>query len=114
MCLRWRCPSGMRKSRHSRRIVPDQTFANRICLGRLRRGPQHGHAHRGDALIQLLGEDAVSVVDEEAEGMILRESFAQLLLGPVCAGMIGDVDVQDSSPGPVPSERTHKGYGIWL
>ncbi len=30
--------------------------------------------------------------------MITRECFAQLLLGPVCAGMIGDVDVQDSSP----------------
>lgn len=30
--------------------------------------------------------------------MITRECFAQLLLGPVCAGVIGDVDVQDFSP----------------
>jgi hypothetical protein len=54
-------------------------------------------------MIQLLGEDAVPVVDEEAERMISRECFAQLLLGPVSAGMIGDVDAQDSS-----STQLHK------
>jgi len=29
----------------------NQAFANRICFGRSRRGPQHAHAHRGYGLI---------------------------------------------------------------
>ena len=29
----------------------NQAFANRICFGRLGRGPQHAHAHRGYGLI---------------------------------------------------------------
>jgi hypothetical protein len=75
----------------------NETFANRIGLGRLRRRPQHAHAHGGYALIQFPGEDAVPVVDEEPEGVIAREPFAQLLLRPLCAGVIGDIEMQDSS-----------------
>jgi hypothetical protein len=37
-------------------------------------------------------------MDEEAERMITRKCLAHLLLGPLGAGVIGDVDVQDSSP----------------
>jgi hypothetical protein len=36
-------------------------------------------------------------VDEEAKRMIPRERFAQLLLGPIRTGVIGDIDVQDSA-----------------
>jgi hypothetical protein len=37
-------------------------------------------------------------MDEEAEGMNIGERFPQLLQGPLCAGMIGDIAVQDSAP----------------
>ena len=49
-------------------------------------------------MVQVPGKDTVAIVDEEAEPMITRECFAQLLLGPLRAGVIGDVDVQDSAP----------------
>src|ERR1700688_3277580 len=37
-------------------------------------------------------------MDEEAERMIIWERFPQLLQGPLRAGVIGDIDVQDSAP----------------
>ncbi|MCU1335391.1 MAG: hypothetical protein JWO19_972 [Bryobacterales bacterium] len=76
----------------------DHTFASGICLGRPERRPQYAHAHGGHSFIQFLGEDAVPIVDQEAERMITGECFTQLLLGPFRAGVIGDVDVQDSAP----------------
>src|ERR1700687_5902470 len=37
-------------------------------------------------------------MDEEAERMIIWESLPQLLQGPLRAGVIGDIDLQDSAP----------------
>jgi len=37
-------------------------------------------------------------MDEKTERMIIRERFPQLLQGPLRAGVIGDVVVQDSAP----------------
>ena len=37
-------------------------------------------------------------MDEEAERMIPRECFAQLLLGPLRAWVVSDVEVENSSP----------------
>ena len=71
------------------------TLANSISLGRPQRRTQYAYVHGGYGFIQFLGKDTVPVVDEEVERMITRKSFAQLLLGPLRAGVIGDVDVQD-------------------
>jgi len=88
----------MRKSRHSRRIVPTSRSQAALDRGRLRRRSQHALAHGGNGLIQFLGEDAVPIVKEEAERMITGQCFPQLLQGPFPTGVIGGVDVQDSSP----------------
>jgi hypothetical protein len=61
----------------------DQAFANSIRLGRPERRPQYAHAHVSDGLIQFLREDAVPVVDEEAERMITGQCFPQLLAGSI-------------------------------
>jgi hypothetical protein len=46
-------------------------------------------------LIQRLGEDAVSVMDEEAVAVVNRDGFTQLLKGPCRGGMRGHIDVED-------------------
>lgn len=77
-------------------LPPDRShhpFASGICLGRTERRPQYAHAHSPYGLIQVSGEDVVPVMDEEAERMIIGERFSQLLDGPFCAGMIGDIEV---------------------
>jgi hypothetical protein len=76
----------------------DQAFANSIRLGRPERRPQYAHVDGGHGFIQFPGEDAIPVVDQEAERLITAECFPQLLLGPFRAGVIGDVDVQNPAP----------------
>src|ERR1700730_11081298 len=44
------------------------------------------------------GENAVPVMDEVAERVITWERFPQLLQGPLGAGVIGDIDVQNPAP----------------
>jgi hypothetical protein len=75
-----------------------QTFASGMSFGRSSRRPTDAHAHSRYGLIQFPWEDAVPVMDEKTERMIIRERFPQLLQGPLRAGVIGDVVVQDSAP----------------
>src|SRR5437867_7232612 len=46
-------------------------------------------------MVELLGENAVAVVDEEAIAMVCWERFAQLLQGPGSCGMRCHIDMQD-------------------
>jgi hypothetical protein len=62
------------------------TLASGVCFGRSTRRVQYAHPHAGNRLVYFPGEDAVPVMDEEAERMIIRERFPQLLQGPLCAG----------------------------
>ena len=53
-------------------------------------------------------------MDEEAERMIIGERFPQLLQGPLRAGMIGDIAVQDSAPAQFQEDEHIQGCGIGL
>ena len=46
-------------------------------------------------LIQLLRENAILVVDEEAIGMVRWHGCRQLLEGPRCRGLSRDIGMQD-------------------
>jgi hypothetical protein len=51
------------------------------------------------ALIELLGVDAISIMDEEARRVVERHRFASLLQRPLCRGVSGHIDVQETAAG---------------
>jgi hypothetical protein len=76
---------------------PQYPFTDGIGLWTVRWGLQHVQAQVADAPVQGLGEDAVTVMDEEAVPMIRRERFPQLLQGPLRRRMSCDVDMEQSA-----------------
>src|SRR4030095_10469761 len=50
-----------------------------------------------DALIKLLGEDAIPVMQEKAIGVVSQDHLAQLLHSPLSGGVCGYVAVQEAS-----------------
>jgi hypothetical protein len=53
--------------------------AERIGLGTAHRGFEHSQPQVAYALVELLGEDRIAVMDEETVGMIRWDRIAQLL-----------------------------------
>jgi len=60
----------------------DEPLAEGICLGALRWRFQDPQSQVPYALIKLLGENAVAVMEQKTVGMVSGNSFAQLLQGP--------------------------------
>src|SRR6516225_2631313 len=74
-----------------------QTLAYGVGLGRPHWCSQDPHTHCLHASVQVLGKNAVPVVDHEAIGMIVRKRFSKLLQGPLCRWVGGHVLVENSS-----------------
>ena len=76
-----RCASeiGISQSRHSRRIVPINAFADRVRHRAARRRLQHPQPEPFDGFIQALREDAVPIVDQIAVGSLETDRLPQLL-----------------------------------
>ena len=53
-----------------------------------------------ETLVDLLSEDAVAIVDQEAVGMLARQRFPELLQGPFRRGM-GRYVLVDNLAGPI-------------
>src|SRR5262245_61878982 len=49
------------------------------------------------ALVDVIGEKSIPVMDEHAVGVISRDGFSELLHGPRRRGMSGDIDMQEPS-----------------
>src|SRR5215468_2799427 len=64
----------------------DEPLAERIGLRRPYRRLAHPQPQVADALVELVREDAIAVMDEEAIGMVSGNRFAQLLECPGCSG----------------------------
>ena len=64
-----------------------QSLAHRVGLGGSHGRPQNSHPQVREALVDVLSEDAVAIVDQEAVGMISRQRFSELLLRPIRRGM---------------------------
>ena len=59
----------------------------------------HVQPHMTHALVNVFGEDSISVVDEHAIGVVSRYRFAELLHGPLRCGISCDIDVKESAAG---------------
>jgi hypothetical protein len=70
-----------------------------IGLGTPRRCFQDPETQVPHLLIELLGEDAVPVMDQEAVAVVSWDRFAQLLHRPVGCWVLGHMDMQDSAAG---------------
>src|SRR5207253_2990 len=64
---------------------PNHAFAGRICFRRRYRRSQHFDTQRPDRVIEMLGEDLVSVMDKILVPAFLPNHRTQLLEGPVRA-----------------------------
>jgi hypothetical protein len=51
------------------------------------------------ALIALVGEDTIAVMDQEAGAMVSWDRFMQLLQGPVFGGMVGYMRMENPAAG---------------
>ena len=74
----------------------DHSFADRIRLRRPRWRFQHTQAQRLDRFVQVLREDAVSIVKQVTVGTVHTNNFSQLLQGPVRARVCRDIDAHQS------------------
>src|SRR5215467_4928715 len=77
----------------------DEPLAEGIGLRRPDRRLAHPHPQVADALVQLLREDTITIMNQEAVGMVSGNRFAQLLQGPRrCRGR-RDIDRYDAACG---------------
>src|SRR5215831_14235463 len=75
--------------------APAHSLADRVGLGGSHGRPQNSHSQVRETLVDVLSEDAVAVVDQEAAGMISRQRFPELLERPFRRGMGRDVLVDN-------------------
>src|SRR6516225_3560006 len=64
--------------------APAQSLAHRARLRS--RPPQNSDTQVRETLVDLLNEDAIAIVDDEAVGMIARQGFPELLCRPPSDG----------------------------
>ena len=74
-----------------------QAFAESVRLGRSERRFQDAQAHRLQSEIQPGGVNAITVMDDEAWWSLSCDCLPELLKSPLCGGMGGDVEVDDSA-----------------
>src|SRR4029450_153538 len=82
-----------------------QTLAHGVCFGRPYRCSQYSHTHSLHASVQVLGKDAIPVVDHESIGMLVRKRLAKLLQGPLRRWVGSHVLVENS---PCPDLYNHE------
>jgi hypothetical protein len=59
--------------------APAQSLAHRVGLGGSHGRPQNSHPQVRQTLVDVLSEDAVAIMDQEAVGMISRQRFPELV-----------------------------------
>ena len=82
------------KSRHSRRRVPKSRSHRALAWG-LHGGLEDTYPQMAYALVELLGEDGIAVMEQETRGVIGWDRLTQLLQRPPCRGMCGHVGMQN-------------------
>src|SRR5215831_7637369 len=68
-----------------------ESLAHRVRLRGSHRRPQNPYTQIGKALVDFLGEDAVSIVDDKSVRMIARQCLPELLERPFRRRMGSDV-----------------------
>lgn len=81
-------------------FTPDganQPLTMSICQRRPRRCLQDLKTKVSQTIVERGGEDRVTIVDEVAVAVLPGKRLAKLLKRPLCRGMLGDVEMEDSS-----------------
>ena len=86
---------GSKKSRHSRRRLPPSRSHTEFAFGARTGVQKNPYAQIPKTLVDLLREDTVPIVDDEAIGVIARQRFPELLERPFRRGMGRDVVVEN-------------------
>jgi hypothetical protein len=87
---------GIRKSKHSRRIVPTSRSQWALVWGDLGGVSQHPQPKSTRQLvIELSGEDRVPIMNEKPISVLARDGFSELLCGPLCRGVGSHIAVQN-------------------
>jgi hypothetical protein len=73
-----------------------QPFAVGVRLWRSRGRLQYPQSKSLELLVHFCREDRITVPDQETVGMVARDRFAQLLQGPGCRWMRGDVAMHNA------------------
>ena len=87
--------NGIKKSRHSRRRLPPSRSHTEFAFGARTGRPQNPYTQIRKTLVDVLAEDAVPIVDDEAVRMTAWQRFPQLLERPFRRGMGSYVLVQN-------------------
>src|SRR5215472_4480122 len=74
--------------------APAQSLAHRACLGGSHRRRQNSNTQVRESLVDLISEDAIAIVDDEATGMAARQRFPELRQRPFRRRMGSDVLVE--------------------
>jgi hypothetical protein len=72
-----------------------ESLAHRVRFRRSHRRPHHSYTQIGKALVDFLGENAVSIVDDKSVRMTARQCLPELLERPFRRGMGSDVLVEN-------------------
>src|SRR5215472_6286179 len=72
-----------------------ESYAHRVRLGSPHRCTQNSYTQVRETLVDFFSEDAISIVDDEAVGMVAWQRFPELLQRPFGRGMGGDVVVEN-------------------
>ena len=91
---RWRWLKRIKKPRHSQTKAPAQSLAHRVCLGGSQRRRQNSNTQIRQTLVDLISEDAIAIVEDEAIGMAARQRFPELRQRPFRRRMGSDVLVE--------------------
>jgi hypothetical protein len=67
-----------------------------------------------DAVVQLLREDTITVMQQESVGMVSGNRFAELLQGPRRCRMRCDIGMQDAASAAYQRDATHCGAGAYI
>src|SRR5258705_7685955 len=102
---RWRSLIGIRKSRHSRRIVPINLSQKEFALGARTGGLQDPHTEALEFGIEARRKDRIAVVNQKPARMVERQELAKLLDGPFRCGMRRNVGVQNPAGADLPSDK---------
>jgi hypothetical protein len=78
--------------------APTHSPAHRVGLGGSHGRPQDSHPQVSETLVDVLSEDAVAIVDQEAVGMIARRRLSELLERPIRRRM-GSYVLVENLPG---------------
>ena len=90
-----------------------ESFAHRVAFRGSYWRPQNSYTQIRQTLVDFLSEDAISIVDDEAVGMVAWQRFPELLQRPFRRGMGRRFVVEDLTGSDLYDDEDIEGAGRW-